>query len=122
MWLGVRIIVLPCVLYTFADFYTYELASPRTYDTQATMGFGDPSDMEMAGLAGFAGRKPFLQDFFAWLVDHMNNERSPLEAAEEISPSTPSVRLDIARLKRMHRVTETDDTERCNDYDMPFPS
>jgi len=111
--------------FTFADFYTYELKSPRTdtgdFGPSPTMGFGSPSDIEMFSLAGFSGRREFLEHFFVWLQNHMNSNTPPLVAAEEISPSTTSINVDIERLKIMNRVTETDETVRCNDQSMPQP-
>ena len=78
------------------------------------------SDREMFGLAGHAGRLPFLEAFHTWMVDNLNNERTPMEVAESITQPQADLLLDIERLKERSRIVDPNGAlPRCGDESMP---
>lgn len=107
-------------------FFSYELAHPRPatpsgiYDGTAGLGASYPSDAEMFGLAGFSGRRAFLEAFHAWMVDNIERERTPLEVAEEITQGQTELLADIERMKQHNLVSDpTGSLARCASDDLP---
>lgn len=104
------------------EFFTYELQNPRDemYE-HGSDGLGPdfPSDGEMYGLAGFAGRREFLEAFHTWMLDNLEAERPPLEVAVEITQPHTSLLDDIERLKARNLVPPDQAGPRCGDADMP---
>ena len=104
------------------EFFMYELQNPRASrhdNTDGGMGANFPSDGEMFGLAGYAGRREFLEDFHAWMVANLEGERTPLEVAEEITQPQAGLLADIERLKARNLVSVDEAGPRCGDDDMP---
>lgn len=104
------------------EFFTYELQNPRDERNEhGSDGLGPdfPSDGEMYGLAGFAGRREFLEAFHTWMLDNLEAERPPLEVAVEITQPHTSLLDDIERLKARNLVPPDQAGPRCGDADMP---
>ncbi len=103
------------------EYFTYELQNQRKNEEY---GFGPafPSDGEMFGLAGFEGRLDLYDDFHSYIVGCLENQRNPLEVAEEIAPPQEDILVDIERLKAKHRIVDPNgELPRCGDYhDLPL--
>lgn len=50
------------------EFFTYEFNNPRMRGQEDGVGADYPSDAEMFGLAGYTGRREFLEDFHEHMV------------------------------------------------------
>ena len=108
------------------EFFTYELEAKRI-EVEGEwyppfMGAAFPSDKEMFSLAGYAGRREFLDAFHEWMVANIRNQRSPLQVADEITQPRERLLADIARLKaRSFSFIDPDNTPRCMDSPLPCP-
>ena len=106
------------------EFFTYELENRRLEGEDwdpPFLGARWPSDAEMFGLAGFPGREAFLGSLHAWLVDAIRRERSPLDAADEITQPLDRLLVDIGRLRARAAARLPVDAPRCMDELLPVP-
>lgn len=94
-------------------FYTHELQGVRT----SYRNLGEPTELEMFALAGFADRPALLQDMHAWIVRKLH-EGDTLAAAREISDTLAETRASIHQLKKANRVADTGQP-RCPSKDLP---
>jgi hypothetical protein len=100
------------------EFWTYELRNPRPQansreDNRLRDGL---SEKEMFALAGYADRHVFLEDFHNWIIASLEGQRSPLDVADEITPSHATYVQNLHRLKERNKITEG---PRCADTPLP---